>query len=366
MIGSAGANVGKTELACKILEKLRAKSRNIIGIKVTTIKNKDGQCPRGGEGCGVCSSVEGAYSITEETNCDSGKDTSRLLAAGAGRVFWIRVIQSHLKEAAITLLDIIGLDSTCICESNSLRLVVEPGLFLIAENENQKGWKDSALQVKRYADKIVVSDGKNFNLDINRIKLINGKWMLQSQATAIIMAGGASRRMGKDKAMLPINGRPMIEIICEKLTDHFEQILISAAEEKKYEFLGFEIVPDKVRGQGPLIGIASALEASANEINFVIACDIPQVDTEAVKGLLAEAENCKADIIVPSTRDREYEPLFAIYRKSALDAINLLISRGGRKISEAFDLCEVKYVKLETNLLNLNTVADYKKYRKNS
>jgi len=67
MIGSAGSNVGKTELACTLLRKF-SKTSDIIGIKVTTIKDKDGQCPRGGEGCGVCSSLEGVYCITEELN----------------------------------------------------------------------------------------------------------------------------------------------------------------------------------------------------------------------------------------------------------------------------------------------------------
>jgi hypothetical protein len=55
MIGSAGANVGKTELACAIIRRF-CKSNPLIGIKVTTIQAKDGQCPRGGVGCGVCRS----------------------------------------------------------------------------------------------------------------------------------------------------------------------------------------------------------------------------------------------------------------------------------------------------------------------
>ena len=66
MIGSSGTNVGKTELACALLGKF-GRNRNIIGIKVTTIRDKDGRCPRGGRGCGVCSSLEGEYCITEET-----------------------------------------------------------------------------------------------------------------------------------------------------------------------------------------------------------------------------------------------------------------------------------------------------------
>ena len=79
-IGSAGSNVGKTELVCALLRKF-SKKVDIIGIKVTTIKDKDGQCPRGGKGCGVCSSLDGDFHITEETNSESGKDTARILAA---------------------------------------------------------------------------------------------------------------------------------------------------------------------------------------------------------------------------------------------------------------------------------------------
>ena len=98
MIGSAGTNLGKTELACELLRKF-SKNHNITGIKVTTIKDKDGQCPRGGEGCGVCSSLEGKFYITEEADGSSGKDTARILQAGASRVFWIRVLRGHLAEA---------------------------------------------------------------------------------------------------------------------------------------------------------------------------------------------------------------------------------------------------------------------------
>ena len=130
MIGSAGSNIGKTELAGALLGKF-SKSHSIIGIKVTTIAAKDGQCPRGGNGCGVCSSLDGVYSITEETNAESNKDTARLLRVGASRVFWLRVLKKRLGEGLMALLDIIGPGAISICESNSLRYIVEPGLFLM-------------------------------------------------------------------------------------------------------------------------------------------------------------------------------------------------------------------------------------------
>ena len=364
MIGSAGANVGKTELACTLLGKF-GKNHNIVGIKVTTIKDKDGQCPRGGEGCGVCSSLEGNYCITEETSKTSGKDTSRLLAAGASRVFWIRVLNEHLVEGITALLDVIGPEVVSICESNSLRQVVEPGLFLMARYKDSDAWKSSARDVRKYADRIIVSDGSGFDLALDRIKLVDGIWTLLEKATAIIMAGGGSRRMGTDKSMMPIEGRPIIERTCEQLAACFEQILISANEADKFAFLGFEVVPDKVPEQGPLMGIASALEASANELNFVVACDIPQIELRHVRKILFEAINSQADIIVPVNRDGKYEPLFAVYRRSTLEAINKVLSSGGRKISDVFAYCSVKKVDFEASLVNLNTMPEYEEFQKN-
>jgi len=364
MIGSAGANVGKTELACSLLNKF-SKNHNIIGIKVTTIKNKDGQCPRGGEGCGVCSSLEGNFCITEETNRFSGKDTARLLEAGANRVFWIRVLKEHLVEGVTALLDVIGPKAVSICESNSLRQVLEPGLFLMARNNDSDSWKKTAQQVREYADRIIVSDGSGFDFALDWIKLVDGKWTLLEKATAIIMAGGGSRRMGTDKSMLTIEGRPIIQKTCERLANCFEQILISANQADKFAFLGFNVVPDKVPEQGPLMGIASALEASANELNFVVACDIPRIELGDVRRILFEAVNSKADIIVPVTSEGKYEPLFAVYRKSALKAINKVLSSGGRKVSDVFDLCKVKKVELGASLVNLNTIAEYEEFQKN-
>ena len=363
MIGSAGRNAGKTVLACAAIKKF-CKITNITGVKVTTIKAKDGTCPRGGRGCGVCSSLEGNFCITEELRRNSAKDTSRLLAAGASRVLWLRVMRSHLEQGLTALVSIMGSDATLICESNSLRHVVEPGLFLMVTAPNLKQWKGSAQKIRRYVDKVVVSDGAGFDFDISRIKLTGGKWTIKEKATAIILAGGSSGRMGADKSLLPIKSKPIIECICEQLRDSFEQILISANEADKLAFLGFEIVPDKQTGQGPLMGIASALEASENELNFVVACDIPDIDLKFVKRLLTEAQ--EADIVIPTTDANEkLEPLFAVYRKSTLKAINEVLASGGRKISDIFSRCNVRYIKMETGqITNLNTMDEYEQFRK--
>ena len=373
MIGSATSNVGKTELACALLRR-SSKNCGVIGIKVTTIKDKDGQCPRGGEGCGVCSSLEGVYSITEELDSSSEKDTARLLAAGASRVFWLRVREERLLEGITALLDVVGHDAVSICESNSLRQVVEPGLFLMVGSRNSKTWKSSAVGVKKYADRIVISDGNSFDFDPNRIKLIKGKWIINQPATAIVMAGGESCRMGTDKSMLPIKGQSIIETICEQLRGSFDEILISANEVDKFAFLGFKVVPDKVPEQGPLMGIASALDASTNEFNFVVACDIPKINLAYVNRMLTEAIESRADIVIPVTGKsakgrltaEKYEPLFAIYCKRILEAIHKTLSSGKHKIIDVFPLCRVKHIEMDDTdwLINLNTIAEYEEYQK--
>lgn len=78
--------------------------------------------------------------------------------------------------------------------------------------------------------------------------------------------------------------------------------------------------------------------------------------------MLSQAAQSGADIVVPTTREHQYEPLFAVYRKSALNAINKTLLSGRRKIAEAFALCKVESIELGTDLVNLNTLPEYEKY----
>lgn len=175
------------------------------------------------------------------------------------------------------------------------------------------------------------------------------------------MAGGGSARMGEDKSLLDMGGKPMIKYIFDQLAPEFSQILISANDLEKYAFLGVAVVADRVTGHGPLMGIASCLERSENDVNFVVACDIPNIDIEVVKELVAESAGF--DAVVPKNPDGRFEPLFAVYRKSILGVFNDLLSTGERKIDKAYDLCKVSYHQLDnTGLLkNINTLKDYRR-----
>jgi len=357
MIGSSGSNTGKTALACKLLQSF-ADSADIIGVKVTTIQDRNSRCPRGGKGCGVCSSLEGNFSITEQSLTRLHKDTAKLLRAGAKRVFWLRVMKEHLQEGLKALLDIIGNKSLTIVESNSLRLLVEPALFIIVTTPKQKSWKASARNVRKYADLVINSNPAGPVFDTSRIGLYNGTWTFRRQAAAIILAGGNSTRAGKDKTMLLVNGRPMIQYVCEQLHPCFDRLIISAAVPDKYRFLGLDVVVDRTPGQGPLMGIASALKASTHRLNFIIAADIPYIDMSLVSAMFRQAAGY--DVVIPRT-NTHYEPLFALYTNNALSHIEKAVSRGQRRIMDALTGCKVKYIDVSDAqpIVNINTMKDY-------
>jgi molybdopterin-guanine dinucleotide biosynthesis protein A len=363
MVGSAGRNVGKTELACALIRRT-APTRDIIGLKITAVDKADGTCPRGGEGCGVCTSLTGPYSITEEAEESEGKDTTRLLQAGAKRVFWLRVLKSDLKEGWLALLDMVGNDAISVCESNTSRNIIQPGLFLMVHNPDKKDYKTSAAAVAHRVDRTLTFDGKTFTPDLENITIVDDSWILKEHASAIVLAGGNSSRMEQDKSMLSIEGLPLIEHVCNQLQPHFDAILVSTNEPDKHAFLGHGTVGDQQTGQGPMMGIKSALEASSHDLNFVVACDIPEVNTNLIHHLLDEADGY--DAIVPRSSPDKIEPLFAVYRKSIIPHMEKALSESRRSVKAAFDSAAIKYVDIpsDINLHNLNTPDDYNEYTK--
>lgn len=358
MIGSAGRNAGKTELACALIRRFRS-GRDVAAAKVTTVREADGACPRGGRGCGVCSSLSGAFCITEETSAEGAKDTQRLLAAGAAKVYWLRVLKHHLEEGAAALMELLGPNSLTVCESNTLRTVVEPTAFLMVYDPCVGGLKESARFVRQHVDRLVAFKDGRFDLYLDDVSIHDGTWAVRLPATAIVLAGGKSSRMGFDKSLLPVGGKPLIEQLFGQLRPHFKQIIVSADEKTKYPFLDVAVVPDEVPDQGPLMGIQSVLKASEHDLNLVVAGDMPRINIAAAKRLLRAAQTC--DGAVARTAAGAIEPLFAVYRKTMLGAIESALASGKRRVRDAFQSCAIAYVDIGDApwLTNLNTPEDY-------
>ena len=157
LIGSSGRNSGKTTLAIEFVKQWKDKFP-IVALKVTTIEKKDGKCPRGGKGCGVCTNIKENFQLIEEKILNSNKDTSLLLASGAEKVYWLKTLKTHIHEAIKHFLTIIPRDTLIICESNSLRNIVKPGVFIMLKNTENSSIKKSASEVIDRADFIVEGD----------------------------------------------------------------------------------------------------------------------------------------------------------------------------------------------------------------
>ena len=360
LIGAEGRNAGKTVLACAVIDRF-SRDFPVVGVKVTTVKGTGGPCPRGGDGCGVCGSLEGPFCIEEETARTPGKDTTRMLQSGALKVFWARSRSDSLRECLAALRQQIGPGVLVVAESNSLASVCDPGLFLMVREQGGRLAKPAARMVAKHVDRVVLSDRVSFDLDLAELAVRDGGWQLLD-TSAVILAGGASSRMGRDKSLLEIRGVPLIHRLIAQLQGRFREVLISSDDPAPYRSTGLNIIPDGQPGQGPLRGIAAALEAAQAETVFVLACDIPDIDHRFVRCLLAEAR--RADCAVPRRADGRWEPLFSAWRKSALPAIREVLAEGERKIDAVFPRVRAAAVDLVDGawLRNLNTPQDVAEY----
>ena len=360
IIGAAGRNVGKTEFACRLIERY-APQQTVCAVKVTTVRDRNGQCPRGAKGCGVCGSLQEPFCITDESGASPAKDTGRMARAGAPRVLWLRVHADHLAAGMRALLDQIPPSAAVVCESNSAREVLDPGLFLVVREKDGEAVKPSCRNVLALADRVSEFAAGAWDLQPEEVVCEGQRWYLRQPAAAAILAGGASRRMGADKSLLPFAGVPLIEHVTRQLRPIFPEIVIGANDPAKFAFLGLPVFPDEVPGQGPLMGILSCLTQTRAELCFVTGCDIPWHNPHLINQLLQAADGY--DIVMPRSSADRLEPLCAVYRKTVIGPARQILRNGGRRIVALFDQVRVRFLDLpdEQWVHNLNTPDDYQR-----
>src|ERR1043166_1604276 len=186
-----------------------------------------------------------------------------------------------------------------------------------------------------------------------------------TNAAAIILAGGKSSRMGQPKAMLLFDGRPLIEHIVGKLKLLFSQIIVVAAPGQEIAIPELTIVRDDQPYQGPVGGIYYGLRASERPIAFVTSCDAPFLNLSLIAHLVGQIPDY--DVVVPFWEDR-FQPLHAVYRSSVLPKLEKQLERKELRPIFLFDKVRTRKV-LENEIrqydseglsfLNMNTPQDY-------
>ncbi len=187
---------------------------------------------------------------------------------------------------------------------------------------------------------------------------------------AFILAGGESSRMGRDKALLELDGVPMI-VRMMRLVEAVVGRATIVGDAESYQRLALNAISDDWPGAGPLGAIATALRASDCGWNLIVACDLPYLTREWLEFLIDRAIRSNADAVLPMN-DRGAEPLCAMYAKTCEAAIWLALDRGVRKVTHSLAHLRIEYLIPEEwrafdsdGLLfkNMNSPQDYEQAR---
>jgi molybdopterin-guanine dinucleotide biosynthesis protein A len=180
----------------------------------------------------------------------------------------------------------------------------------------------------------------------------------------IVLAGGRSRRMGRDKARLPVGTTILVERIIGRLAPAVDQVIVAGGSFPDLD--GVRLVADDEPGAGPLTGIAAGLRALPGEVGWVVACDLPDVDPRVGELLFALAADVDAVVPRPGARP---EALCAVYHRRLVPRIERMLAAGEHRVRALLEESRVSYVDAPElrnvdpelrSFRNLNTPEEYR------
>lgn len=184
----------------------------------------------------------------------------------------------------------------------------------------------------------------------------------KQDCAGVILAGGMSRRMGRCKAELEIDGETMLSRTARCFAG-FPELLISANDPALGADLG-RVVPDEYPGQGPLAGLHAAMGSTDRRAILCLPCDLPRFTPEAAEYLLGEYSG--EDVLVFSDRNGRLHPLCGIYSCALRPRIGEMLKKGERRIQDLLDRSETRILRPGDDLpdsvfFNVNTPEDFER-----
>ena len=165
------------------------------------------------------------------------------------------------------------------------------------------------------------------------------------EISGIVLAGGMSRRLGRDKAVELVGGEPLITRVIGRLSSIADQTVVVVNDEGRASQLPLpesaKVAVDIHPGKGSLGGIFTGLSATDGEWGMVVACDMPFLNLELLEHMLTMRDGY--DVVVPM-EDGHPEPTHALYSKACLPRIESRLKANDLKIARFFDEVRVKFV----------------------
>jgi molybdopterin-guanine dinucleotide biosynthesis protein A len=193
------------------------------------------------------------------------------------------------------------------------------------------------------------------------------------QASGFVLAGGASKRMGRDKALLPYGGTTLVEYVAKTVREAAGSVAL-IGDPARLGHLGMPVFPDEPlpAGQsgnqdgasfGPASGIYTALRITQTDWNLIVACDMPAVTGEILCELLRRAESSERYCVAALGPSRQPEPLCAVYHRRCLPALTRAIRDKRLRMRDLVKEIGAVWVPVETSALaNVNTPAEWAEF----
>lgn len=186
--------------------------------------------------------------------------------------------------------------------------------------------------------------------------------------TALILAGGQSRRMGRDKLKLTLSGEALLPRAVRRFAAVFDRVLVSVADPGCWPELGEQRVYDRYPGCGPLAGLHAGLLAAGEPV-FLTGADMPFADPEKAAELMCRCGDHAACVLQDA--EGRWEPLFGCYRPAVLEQAEAMLAAGRRSMGALLAAVDTLYLSpgalgwgaASRLLLNVNHPADYEKLR---
>lgn len=183
-----------------------------------------------------------------------------------------------------------------------------------------------------------------------------------------ILAGGQSKRMGRDKAFLDVGGKRVIERVVDCVQPLTDDLFIGTNSPEKYSEFGLRAVTDVYPNKAALGGLFSAIQAAKHQHVLVVACDMPFLNGDLLRYLISLSNS--ADVIAPMIDPHQPETLHAVYSKACLLPIESRLLQNQLRIIGFFEEVSVRFVerseieKIDPQLysfINMNTPQEWEK-----
>jgi len=184
--------------------------------------------------------------------------------------------------------------------------------------------------------------------------------MFEDGAVAgFVLAGGASRRMGQDKALLAYAGQTLVQSVAREVLKAAGSVAL-LGDPERYGDLGLHVVPDIIPGRGPMSGLHAALGSTDAEWVLLAACDLPNVEAAFLRVLIDRATVTNAKCVAARS-DSGLEPLCAVYHRSTRTEVELALLEGRLRMRDLAARLGATGVDAEARLVrNVNTEDDWR------